>query len=250
MSKIAIMQPYFLPYVGYWNLLAAADEFVFFDIVQYNKKSWMNRNRILDYNQHEHFQYLSVPVKKHKKGTQIQHVLINQQNHWQASLLGKLTIYKSHRARYYSETLDFISDLLNTPCQCLNELCVLITTKICELLEIPLQAQLASELNMDTSDIQSPGDWALTICSTLRKTQYINPHGGAAIFDEQKYHQKGVSIGFVKPRLSPYEQSANRDFVPGLSIVDLLMFNDLQTVKDLVHSDFDILSQAEILGVS
>jgi hypothetical protein len=244
--KIAVMQPYFLPYLGYWQLITAANKFVFFDVVQYNRKSWMNRNRIIHPDNTTGYQFVSVPISKHVKGTQVSNVKINNSVKWKEEFFGKLTIYKHLGAKNYSVLLALFSDILSKKHDSLLELTIQITGAICHLLSVEFDYEIASELSFDKATVEEPGDWALNITKSLNGTEYINPYGGFHLFDEGKYKSHGIKLSFLKPKLKAYSQIPKRSFVEGLSILDILMFNDLSEVLSFINNDFEIFTKEQL----
>ena len=240
------MQPYLFPYMGYWQLISNSDEFIFFDVVQYNKKSWMNRNRILYPDKSKDFQYISIPIKKHSQGTLISDVVLNNDEKWQDKILGQLTVYKKLKAPYYNETIDLIKTIFSKEYESFLSLSIESTEIICNYLDIDLKYQIASDIDFDRDNIEGPGDWALEISKKLKATDYINPHGGYEIFDEDKYNTNGIDIKFLKSNLTPYKQSWREDFQAGLSIIDVLMFKSKEDIKALLYNDFKILSKKEL----
>lgn len=200
--NVSIMQPYFLPYIGYWQLIANTNGFVFFDIVQYNKKSWMSRNRILHLDKNKEFQYISVPIKKHNKGTTITNVFINNDLNWKDEILGKLTVYKKLKALYYNSTINLVKSILKNNHDRLLSLSIKSVKEISEYLGIELKYRIAPDINFSRSDIKEPGDWALAIANKINANTYINPCGGFEIFDEDKYKLNGVTLQFLKSNLT------------------------------------------------
>lgn len=244
---VAIMQPYFFPYIGYWQLIANSDEFIFFDVVQYNKRSWMNRNRILHPDKPDEFQYISIPIKKHSQGTLIKNVEINYDNDWKSKILGQLTVYKKLKAPYYNEIKSLLEQTFNNSNESFLSLSIDSTVRICKYLDIDFKYQVASKINFDRDMIKSPSDWAIAICNKLNANHYINPYSGYDIFDESKYDSYNIDIKFLKSNLTPYNQSWRKKFISGLSIIDILMFNDKETVKELIVNDFKKLSKEELI---
>ena len=110
--RLAIMQPYTFPYIGYFQLINYADKWVVFDDTQYISKGWINRNRILHPESQKEWQYFTVPVKKHSRECRINHVEINDNTDWRTELLGKLTAYK-RKAPYYRETKEFVENCIS-----------------------------------------------------------------------------------------------------------------------------------------
>jgi hypothetical protein len=246
---LAIMQPYLFPYLGYWQLIANSDQFIFFDVVQYNKRSWMNRNRILHPNVDESFQYISVPIKKNAESILIKDMLIQNEEQWKEKILGQLTVYKKLRAPYYHETVALVELIFDKNYRDFLSLCIESTKEICLHLDIEFNFKVASKIEFDRSAIGKPGDWALAICQHLDVKKYINPHGGFEIFDENKYNHHGVDIKFIKSNLTSYKQSRREEFTPGLSIIDVLMFNEKEVVKRLLKSDFQELHRNELVNL-
>ena len=245
---VAIMQPYLFPYMGYWQLIANTDEFVFFDVVQYNKKSWMNRNRILHPTVPEDFLYISVPIKQHSRGTLIADVLINNEENWKNDILGKLTFYKKMKAPYYEDVLSLLNEIFSIEYSTFMDLIVKTTQVICKYLDMQLKYHIASTIDFDKEMIKEPGDWALSICNSMNAQNYINPYGGYEIFDENKYNQNGVDIKFLKSKLTPYQQSWRKEFMPGLSIIDVMMFNSKEKIKEMLLNDYDLLTKQQLIG--
>ena len=118
---------------------------------------------------------------------------------------------------------------------------------LCDYLDIEFVYEIASNIAFDRSLIRGAGDWALSITKKLGGNVYVNPPGGVKLFDEDKYNKQGVDLLFLKPHLSPYRQSGKKDFVPGLSIVDLLMFNGVGKVRDMIKTDFSFCSKDQLI---
>ena len=243
------MQPYLFPYMGYWQLIANSDKFIFFDVVQYNKRSWMNRNRILHPDQPDQFQYIIAPISKHNNGTLIKDIVINNDEKWKDKILGQLTVYKKLKAPFYNDTIELIQRILEQDYQSFLDLSVKSTKMICEHIGIDLKYDLASNIEFDRKMVKSPGDWALAICNKLEVKNYINPYGGYEIFDEKKYNDDGVDIKFLKSKLSPYKQSWRKEFMVGLSIIDVLMFNSRESVVDILKNNFQIMVKKDLEGI-
>jgi len=245
--KLTIMQPYFLPYIGYWQLIANSDEFIFFDVVQYNKRSWMNRNRVLHPDKEKEFQYVSVPIVKHIRGTLINDVKVNNTEKWKQKILDQLTVYNKLKAPFYEETIELVLSILNQNYDSFLELSIETTKLICEYIDIKFQYQLASNISFDRDSIEKPGDWALEISKKLNATHYINPPGGYEIFDEDKYKLNNIGLIFLKPNLTKYKQAWRADFQAGLSIIDVLMFIHKDEVNSLLLGDFRLMTKADMI---
>ena len=240
--KLAIMQPYFFPYVGYFQLIANTNHFIFFDIVQYNKKSWMNRNRILHPNKLDDFSYISAPVAKHDKGSLIRDININNDGKWQNKILSQLDVYKKLKAPFYNEVKQVVEEVLSKECNTLLDLSIESTRAICDYIGIEFNYEIASKINFDKRSISQPGDWALEISKHKKASEYINPPGGYDIFHEKKFIENNIKLSFLKSNLSSYKQSWRKNFNPGLSILDLIMFNSPEESKQIINNDFTIIN--------
>ena len=240
--KLAIMQPYFFPYVGYFQLIANTDQFIFFDIVQYNKRSWMNRNRILHPNKLDDFSYISAPVAKHDKGSLIRDININNDGKWQNKILSQLDVYKKLKAPFYNEVNQIVKEILSKEHDTLLDLSIESTRAICDYMGIELNYEIASKMNLDIGNVSQPGDWALEISKHKKASEYINPPGGYDIFHEKKFIENNIKLSFLKPSLSPYKQSWRKNFMSGLSILDLIMFNSPEESWQIINNDFTIIN--------
>lgn len=240
---VAIMQPYFLPYIGYWQLIANSDQFIFFDVVQYNKRSWMNRNRILHPDQPDGFQYITIPMQKHSHGTLIKDVCIQNEENWKEKILGQLTVYQKLKAPFYDEVMKLLKKVFEAENEKFLDLIINSTKEICNYIGIKLTYDVASNIAFNKDQIQEAGDWALELSKTLDATHYINPYGGYALFDEDKYNLNGIDIKFIRSNLTPYKQSWRKTFQSGLSIIDVLMFNDKESAREILKNDFCLLSK-------
>jgi hypothetical protein len=219
--KLAIMQPYFFPYAGYFDLIRQADRWIVFDTAQYIRHGWVNRNRIL--HPHSGWQYVIVPLKKHQRDTPINQVQISPGNDWKGKILRQLEHYRK-KAPYYLETVSAVEKALNSSEQCLSRLNTTILEAVCRVLGIAFHYDYYSDMSLDIGPIDNPGDWALQIAGAIKATEYINPPGGAQIFDRQKFEEQGIKLTFQQYHSRLYE-TAPYNFVPDLSIIDVLMWN-------------------------
>jgi hypothetical protein len=244
---LAIMQPYLFPYIGYWQLIANSDEFIFFDVVQYNKRSWMNRNRILHPDENQEFQYITVPIQKIQQKGLISDAVVNNTEKWKDKILGQLTYYKKIKAPHYEKTIDLLNQIFQKDFDSFLSLSIESTKVICDYLDIDLKYKVASDIDFDRLEIEGPGDWALSISKKLNASNYINPCSGYEIFDEDKYNANNIDIKFLKSNLTPYKQSRKKEFYASLSIIDILMFNSKGDIQRLLKNDFIKLAKKDLL---
>jgi hypothetical protein len=236
--KIGIMQPYFMPYLGYFALIKHTDKFVLFDPVQFVKHGWIERNRVLKPS--EGWQYVAAPLTKHSRETKISEIEINNSSDWRDKMFRQLEHYKK-RAPFYKETIDVLKRALDIETKSivsLNENCLKV---VCEYIGINLDIDIFSSMDLNIDEVNAPDEWALNICTALGDvTEYWNPEGGMEFFDKSKYDSKGIDIKFLKMNL-PFYKQRRPDFVPGLSIIDVMMFNDPKDINNMLD-DFELIS--------
>jgi hypothetical protein len=229
--KIASHQPYFFPYIGYFSLISAVDTFIFFDISQLNRKSWMTRNRILkpDYN----WQYINA-------GTQYLHVngmltecRLKEDLAWKEKILAQLEHYKN-KAKYYSETIAFISELLYEPETFLADFNVKSTIAIAKKINIATEIYRYSEIISRVDKAERGNLWGLNFCKAFGGDIYINAPGGVELYSVDDYNDVGIKLGFIQHELTRYSQNT-KNFIPGLSIIDVLMFNGFEKTSHLIN---------------
>jgi hypothetical protein len=228
MKRMAGMQPYFFPYIGYWQLIEAVDFFVLFDEAQYIKQGWVNRNRILKPG--GGWQYIQVPVAKHKTSASIRDVQIAVDGKWKSRILNQVAQYK-HKAPFYSETAAAVeAALMNGNEQTIGALNCRIVCEICTLLSIDTEILVSSVHGFDYSEVKKTGDWALAHATQLGATELINPSGGFDLLDAVKFKACGIAISSLESPAINYLQSGAA-FEPSLSIIDVLMHNGLSGTR-------------------
>lgn len=228
--KLGIMQPYFFPYIGYFQLIQASDRFILFDVPQYERRGWMNRNRII--NLKEGSTYISVATVKAPQKTALNKILLAPGDEWKKKILAQLDVYRK-LAPNYAATTELVRDVLNGDCRTLAELNAISLRKTCAFLGIERELEVLSEMNMTVPDDCAPDEWALNITKALGYKEYVNAPGGGAFFDADKYRAAGIELKFIQPRLTPYVQRIGR-WEPGLSIIDVMMFNSPEEIQAML----------------
>lgn len=237
--KIGIMQPYFFPYIGYVSLIKNTDEFILFDVVQFIRHGWIERNRVLK--QGEGWQYITVPLEKHEMKTLIKDIKIKNSENWRDKILAQLTHYKK-KAPFYRQTIDVIKIGLDVDTDSITNLNYSILSAVCNYLQIPFNCHIFSEMKLDIDEVNAPDEWALNICKALGNIdEYWNPPGGIEFFDRTKYEKAGIKLVFQKPNLKFYSQRRGpENFEVGLSIIDVMMFNSPETIREMLD-DYELL---------
>lgn len=230
--KLAIMQPYFFPYIGYWQLIHAADRFVLFDDAQYMRHGWVNRNRILKPS--GGWQYILVPLSKHAVTKSIKNVQAHPDRNWKELIIAQLAHYKE-KARYFDETNEMVREtLFSNNEQSIAAINFAIIRKLCAYLDIKKEIIVSSEQNFDYADVGDAGEWALRIAEQIGAAEYINPAAGAELFSREKFSSSNIKLSFLKSQEIVYSQ--RRVFEPSLSIIDVLMFNGIEGTKEFLKN--------------
>lgn len=227
--KVAIMQPYLFPYIGYFQLIKAVDAFVVYDDVSYRQREWINRNYIIAA---EGRQLFSMPVSGGSSNNLINQVEVLANN---VKLLKTLR-HRYARAPYFETVFPLISDILT--CSEKN-LAIFLNNqlkKICEYLQLRPSWILSSAIDKN-NDLRGQ-EKVLDICGQLGATQYINLPGGRTLYDSSAFSQCDIKLSFLQPKPIIYKQF-RLPFEPNLSIIDVLMFNGRDTISCLLE-EFDI----------
>ena len=231
--KLAIMQPYFLPYLGYFSLIKHTDEFILFDTVQFIRHGWIERNRILKPS--NGWQYIMVPLKKYSRETIIKDIEINNDQQWKEKILAQLQHYKK-QAPYFSNVIDILNEIFSKEYATIVDLNLASLKTVCNYLGINTPIQVFSLMNIDIEPANAPDEWALNICKALGNVdEYWNPPGGQSFFDRKKYENAGINLKFHSAILTDYDQKRNV-FEPGLSILDVMMFNSIEEINKMLDN--------------
>jgi len=219
--RLGIMQPYFFPYLGYFDLIHRTDRWVVFDTAQYIRHGWVNRNRILHPN--SGWQYITAPLRKHHRDSAIKDILVKEGKDWRDRVRGQLVHYQK-RAPYYTEVAELVRHCLDNDESSLARLNVAILDKVCGFLQIPFRYEFFSGMKLDLGPVDGPGDWALRISEALGASEYVNPPGGEVLFDKAKFEAAGIKLTIQRFENMTYP-CGGYEFEPALSIVDVLMWN-------------------------
>lgn len=217
---LGMMQPYFFPYLGYFELIAASDRWVVFDVVKYNKRTWLNRNRML--HPHQGWQYISIPVHRTPLGTAIKDVRVIDPDSARSLILRQLDHYR-RRAPYFEQVASLIvTAFSNASSDRLVDINVATLTETCFYLNLSFNWTLCSELELAPDGIEHPGQWSLRAAQQLGAQEYVNPPGGRAIFRPEEWRRAGIKLTFTS--LQPFHYACIPfEHVDHLSILDVLM---------------------------
>jgi hypothetical protein len=231
--KVAIMQPYFLPYVGYFQLINLSNHFVFLDDVTYQKKGWIDRNKILLEGLEFNFK---VPLKNASQNVLINRTLIDQDKfiYWKDKFLR--TIYHAYRkAPQFTKANNLLMNLISKDYLSISDLSIQSTINICEYLNIDVCFNSSSNFQLFNYKAENK---IIKICQLLNSKTYINMIDGKKLYDHFNFQKNGISLNFINPKIYEYKQFSN-NFVESLSIIDLIMFNSQHEIKNnLLKNEF------------
>lgn len=213
--RVAVMQPYLFPYLGYFHLLRAVDVLVSLDDVQYVKRRWMNRNRVVVGGS---VRWLSVPVRHAPQRTAIRDVTYDLAHPEVTSLAGSL-LASYAKAPGWTSVEHLWKVLTASPDERVSVVNEHLLTETLDLLgETGPRLVRASDLGCPHEDPQLR---IVGLCEALGAATYVNPAGGRELYDPAVFAARGLELRFVRSTLRPYPQGLGA-FEPGLSVLDVL----------------------------
>jgi hypothetical protein len=226
-TKVGIMQPYFFPYIGYFQLIQAVDLFIIYDNIKYTKRGWINRNRIL---QNGSDALISLPIKRDSDFLDVRDRAVAESFN-RDKFLNKI-IGAYNRAPYFEETFFLIKQIIqyeNTNLFCFLHNAV---AKLCEHLSIMTEMRKSSDINID-HNLKSQ-DKVLSLCEAVEADVYINAIGGIELYSKEVFLEKNIDLKFIQSNLIEYRQFEH-DFCPWLSIIDVMMFNSKENIDKYLN---------------
>lgn len=228
--KIAIMQPYFCAYIGYYQLINSVDKFVICDNIQFTSKGWINRNRIL-YN--GTYRIFTIPLKKDKSFINVNlRYLSDNSFRARKKILAQIKSYY-RKAPFYSQNYPLIEAIFLDKNDNLFDFIYFSVIKLCSILNIKTEIIISSSLDID-HELKPPQDNVIETCKFSNADTYINSIGGKKLYDKESFNKKGIDLKFIKSNNIEYAQF-NHEFVSWLSIIDILMFNDIKQIKGYLN---------------
>lgn len=219
--KLAIMQPYLFPYIGYWQLIGTVDTFVIYDDVNYIKQGYINRNTILINAQRHLFTLELIKASPYR---QIAEIEVGQNK----NKLLKTISQAYAKAPYFDAVYPLIENIMTQNEKNLAKFIGYSLFKVSEYLGINTQFIYSSDIEKDNS--LKAQDKIIDICLKLGATDYINAIGGEVLYDRESFLQEGLNLSFLQPEIKEYGQFKN-EFIPYLSIIDIMMFNSKEEIK-------------------
>ena len=231
--RLAIMQPYFFPYIGYFQLIAAVDMFIVYDNIKYTKKGWISRNRMLQNGKDAMF---SLSLKSDSDSLDVcdrelaadfnRDKLLNQFN----------GAYR--RAPYFAQTFPLVEQIVRHEDTNLFRFLHHSIVRTCEHLGIATEIRISSGIAID-HDLKNQ-DKVLALCEAVGATTYVNAIGGMELYSKETFLEKGIELKFIKSKLFEYAQFGDA-FVPWLSIIDVMMFSPLDTIRAVISTNYELI---------
>ena len=223
------MQPYIFPYIGYFQLIKAVDKFVLYDDVNFINRGWINRNRILVNGKDSMF---TIPLKDASQNKLINEIDVNWDNNWKSKFLK--TIEQAYKkAPFYENVLPIIEKTIDVGEVQFSKIIENNLRLICEYLEIETEIMSSSSIYQNAD--KKAQERILYICSQEKANHYINPIGGFELYDKKIFANENMQMNFIKSLPVEYKQFKN-DFVPWLSIIDVLMFNSREEINKFLDN--------------
>lgn len=221
------MQPYFFPYIGYWQLINAVDKYVIYDDVNFIKGGWINRNRILI---NDKPVFLNLKMDGASPNKLIKEICVSNDNRWKSKLLKTIELsYK--KAPFFEKVYPVLEKIINYDEANLALYLENSIKRIAEHLEIETMFILSSSMNKDNS--LKAQNKVIEICKKLGSSEYYNAIGGAELYSTEIFNANDIELKFLKTESIEYKQF-NNEFEPYLSIIDVMMFNSIGDIKKML----------------
>mgnify|MGYP001349947050 CR=1 FL=1 len=212
--RMAVMQPYLFPYVGYFQLICASDFFVVYDDVAYIKNGYINRNKIRSGTESARF---TIPVPGASINKKIKDLNFSED----VGKVLKTLRYAYSKAPYYDAVYPMVERVLTYKERSIGRLCKYSYDEICKYLEIGTNIELSSDLLYDRDSRAE--DRLIDLCKRYSATEYVNSEGGRHLYNKEHFSKHGVILYFLMPGEIKYNQGG-KDFIKNLSIIDMLMW--------------------------
>jgi hypothetical protein len=231
--RLAIMQPYFFPYIGYFQLISAVDQFIVYDNIKYTKKGWINRNRMLQNGKDVMF---SLPLKSDSDFLDVRERELAADFNREKLLNQFKGAYL--RAPYFAHTFPLVEQIVRYQDTNLFRFLHHSIIKTCEHLGITTEIRVSSDISID-HDLKNQ-DKVLALCEAVGATTYVNAIGGIELYSKDDFRKKGIELKFIHSQPFEYMQFGDA-YVPWLSIIDVMMFNSKEATHKYINGNFDLI---------
>jgi len=237
--KIGVMQPYFFPYIPYFQLMESVDKYVIFDDVNFIKRGYIQRNSVLSSGNSTSIHLLLSKASQNKKINEIE--LLDDPKEKKKTIMTIENSYKN--APYFSEVMPLINEIMNCDERNLSLFLLNSLKKLRSFLEIDVEILLSSDIKKN-NELKGQ-DKIIEICKCLEGDEYHNAIGGVELYDDKKFDENNIKLKFIKSNASSYKQFKN-EFVPNLSIIDTLMFNSKEALK-VIMNEYELVDKKDLL---
>ena len=231
--KLAIMQPYFFPYIGYFQLIASVDLFIVYDNIKYTKKGWISRNRMLQDGKDVMF---SLPLRSDSDHLEVRERQLAADFN-RDKLLNRIEgAYR--RAPYFPQTFPLVDQTVRYADTNLFRFLHHSVVKTCGHLGITTEIRISSGIAIDHH--LKNQDKVLALCEAVGASTYVNAIGGKELYSREAFLAKGFDLKFIQSKPFEYPQSGDA-FVPWLSIIDVMMFNPLDAIQTCISTNYELI---------
>lgn len=229
--KLGIMQPYFFPYIGYWQLMNAVDQYVVYDDVNYKKGSWVNRNRVLMPNKPEGWAYINLNLSHSSPYKKFNEISVLRDIQYREKFFG--IIKNSYRmAPYFDQVFSLLHRIMTQDEDNLARFLKYSFDVINSYLGIKTKLIFSSDIVKDNE--LKKADKVIEICKILGANQYYSAMGGWDLYSKEEFAEHGIEFIFLKANDTIRYPQFDNEFVPSLSIIDVMMFNDVSTIQQML----------------
>lgn len=226
------MQPYFLPYIGYFQLINSVDLLILYDNIKYTKKGWINRNRML---QHGKDVLFSLPLKSDSDHLDVRERELSADFDCDKLLNQFKGAYRS--APYFGQTFPLLEQIARHDDANLFGFLRHSIIKTCEHLNITTAIKTSSDITIDHG--LKNQNKVLALCDAVDANTYVNPTGGQELYSSDTFQERGIALRYIQSKPFEYPQFGHA-FVPWLSIIDVMMFNSLETIQTQISSNYEL----------
>lgn len=231
--KVAIMQPYFFPYLGYFQLINSVELFIVYDNIKYTKKGWVNRNRFL---QNGKDVFFVLPLKGDSDFLYVRERELAA-DFKRNKFLNKIKSAYQH-APYFKKVFPLIELIISYEEVNLFLFLHNSIVKTCEYIGIETEIRVSSQIAIDHG--LKGQDKVLALCEAVGANVYVNAIGGMELYLRENFLSRGIELKFIKSMPFEYKQFGN-EFVPWLSIVDVMMFNSIEAIERCLNSNYELI---------
>lgn len=235
------MQPYFLPYIGYFQLLSSVDQLIVYDNIKYTKKGWINRNRMLLNGTDAMF---SLPLKKGSDSLNI----VERELAVDFDRTKLLNLFKGaySRAPQFKLTYPVLEQIIRYEDTNLFRYIYHSIVRLSEHLGIMTEIKISSAIGIDHE--LKGREKVVAICKSVGADTYINTIGGVELYADYDFRMQGIELQFIKARPIEYVQFG-APFVPWLSIVDVLMFLPVDVIQTYITKHYELIQNKYVNSI-